>query len=412
MTIYADNSQAQAILDSASKRGLAADKLTDALKSLAIETPSWAFADGGTRFGKFYQPGAATTIEEKLSDAAIVNRLTGICPTVAVHVLWDFPNGADKKIAKYAEKLGVRIGAINPNVFQDQAYKFGSLTNKSDKIRRQAIKHCIDSVKIAKSLGSSILSIWLADGTNFPGQEDVIDRRTRLMESLAEIYKAMFPGLTMVLEYKPFEPASYYTDIADWGMSFVLCRHLGRQAKVLVDIGHHYLAQNIEQIVAWLIEEDMLGGFHFNDRKYADDDLTTASIDPYQMFRIFNEIVTASQIRNKNPKIAYMVDQSHTLKPKIEEMIQTVDTIHQIYAKALLVDRKALRDAQAKSDIVRAEEILRDAYLTDTRPLIGYIRSSMGLNPDALAAYRESGYQLKIEKERGGKKSRTGDTYA
>ncbi len=411
MSNYDDKAQAEKILSQAKDRGLSVETILSDLKNLHIETPSWAFADSGTRFGKFYQNSAASTIEEKISDAAMVHKVCGICPTVAVHVLWDFPKGADPKIVKYAEKLGVKIGAINPNVFQDQCYKFGSLTNKDEKIRKQAIKHCIDSGKLAKKLKSDVLSIWLADGTNFPGQEDVIDRRNRLIDSLQQIHAAMFDGLTLVLEYKPFEPASYYTDIADWGMSYLLCKKAGNKAKVLVDIGHHYTSQNIEQLVAWLIEEDMLGGFHFNDRKYADDDLTTGSIDPYQMFRIFNEIVNARMVRGKNPKIAYMVDESHTIKLKIEEMIQSVDMIHQIYAKALLVDRKALRAAQAKSDIVKAEETLRDAYLTDTRPLIGYVRQQMGIEPDALEAYRASGYQAKIEKERGGRK-KSSDSYA
>jgi L-rhamnose isomerase/sugar isomerase len=411
MNAYDNKAQAQAILDKAQSRGISAEKIVDELKSLHIEVPSWAFAETGTRFGKFYQKGSAATIEEKIADAAMVNKLTGICPTVAVHVLWDFPKGANSKLVKYAEKLGVKIGAINPNVFQDQNYKFGSLTNKDEKIRQQAIKHCLDSVKLGKALGSKVLSMWLADGTNFPGQEDVIDRRNRLADSLKQIHKAMPKDMTMVVEYKPFEPASYFTDIADWGMSYLLSKKAGSQAKVLVDIGHHYTSQNIEQIVAWLIEENMLGGFHFNDRRYADDDLTTGSIDPYQMFRIFHEIITAKQIRHKNPPIAYMVDESHGIKPKLEEMIQSVDTIHQSYAKALLVDRKTLRDAQAKSDVIKSEETLRDGYLTDTRPLIGYVRSLLGLEPDALEAYRKSGYQTKIEKERGGRK-KGGDGYA
>jgi len=411
MNAYSSKSAAKAILDQASKRGKSVRNIVNELKTLHIETPSWAYADTGTRFGKFFQASAASTIEEKIADAAMVNKLTGICPTVAVHVLWDFPNGADPKLVKYAKNLGVSIGAINPNIFQDQCYKFGSLTNKDEKIRKRAIQHCVDSVKLAKSLKSSVLSLWLADGTNFPGQEDIAERRTRLMDSLKQIHKAMFKGLSMVIEYKPFEPASYMTDIADWGMSLLLAKHAGPQAKVLVDIGHHYTSQNIEQIVAWLIEENMLGGFHFNDRRYADDDLTTASIDPYQMFRIFNEIVAAREIRNKKPNIAYMVDESHGIKPKIEEMIQSVDNIHQAYAKALLVDRKALKAAQKKSDVVLAEQILRDAFLTDTRPLIGYVRSEMGLEPDALEAYRKSGYQAKIEKERGGR-AKASDGYA
>ena len=411
MNAYENKTQAQTILDKAQACGISAEKIIDELKSLHIEVPSWAFAETGTRFGKFYQKGAAATIEEKIADAAMVHKLTGICPSVAVHVLRDFPKGANAKVVKYAEKLGVRIGAINPNIFQDQNYKFGSLTNKDEKIRQQAIKHCLESIRIAKDVGSKVLSIWLADGTNFPGQEDVIDRRNRLADSLKQIHKAMPKDMMMAIEYKPFEPASYFTDVADWGMSYLLSKKAGPQAKVLVDIGHHYTSQNIEQIVAWLIEENMLGGFHFNDRRYADDDLTTGSIDPYQMFRIFHEIITAKQVRRKNPAIAYMVDESHGIKPKLEEMIQSIDTIHQSYAKALLVDRKTLRDAQAQNDVIRAEETLRDAYLTDTRPLIGYVRSSMGLEPDALEAYRKSGYQKKIEKERGGRK-KGGDGYA
>jgi L-rhamnose isomerase / sugar isomerase len=403
MSTYGNRDAAKSILNQAERRGLSAENILWDLKALPIETPSWAYADSGTRFGKFVQKGSASTIEEKLADAAMVNQLTGICPTVAVHVLWDFPKGADAKLVKYAEKLGVKIGAINPNVFQDQCYKFGSLTNKDEKIRKAAIRHCVDSVKLAKTLNSTVLSVWLADGTNFPGQEDIADRRERLMDSLRQIYKALFKGLTMVIEYKPFEPASYMTDIGDWGMSYLLARQCGPQAKVLVDIGHHFLGQNIEQIVCWLIEEDMLGGFHFNDHKYADDDLTTASIDPYQLFRIFNEIVQARVVRGKNPKIAYMVDECHGIKPMVEEMIQSVDHIHQIYAKALLVDRKALKGAQSRSEVIKAEEILRDAFFTDTRPLIGYARSEMGIEPDALEAYRASGYQARIDKERGGK---------
>ncbi len=400
MNIYEDASTARQILESAEKDGLNASLIIDELKNLSIETPSWGYANTGTRFGKFLQAGAARTIEEKLSDAGIVHKMTGICPTVAVHVLWDFPKGYDEQVVTFAQKAGVNIGAINPNVFQEQCYKFGSLTNNNEQIRRKAIEHIIDSIKLAKDVNSNVISLWLADGTNYPGQDDISARRLRLIESLKEIHSNLSSEMAMLIEYKPFEPATYHTDIADWGMAMLLARHAGKQAKVLVDIGHHYLAQNIEQIVAWLIDEDMLGGFHFNDRRYADDDLTTASIDPYQMFRIFHEIISAKQLRGKAPKIAYMIDQSHNLKPKIEAMIQTVDTIHQIYAKALLVNRKELQDAQANNDIVKAEEILRDAYLTDTRPIIGYVREETGRQADAIEAYRNSGYQEKIEKER------------
>ena len=230
MNAYENKTQAQAILDKAQACGISAEKIIDELKSLHIEVPSWAFAETGTRFGKFYQKGAAATIEEKIADAAMVHKLTGICPSVAVHVLWDFPKGANAKVVKYAEKLGVRIGAINPNIFQDQNYKFGSLTNKDEKIRQQAIKHCLESIRIAKDVGSKVLSIWLADGTNFPGQEDVIDRRNRLADSLKQIHKAMPKDMMMAIEYKPFEPASYFTDVADWGMELGSALEKGRPA--------------------------------------------------------------------------------------------------------------------------------------------------------------------------------------
>jgi L-rhamnose isomerase/sugar isomerase len=388
------------LLDAAQAYGLDAPKLIDRLKSLAVETPSWGYADTGTRFGKFHQPAAARTIHEKLDDAAHVHRLTGICPSVAVHVLWDFPKGADEGIVAYAEKAGVRVGSINPNVFQDQCYKYGSFGNRDPEVRRKAIQHCLDSIAIGKAVGSDLLSLWFADGTNYPGQDSIRARKHRFTEGLRELHAAMPKSMTMLVEYKPFEPAFYHTDIADWGMALLLAKAAGPQAKVLVDTGHHYAAQNIEQIVAWLIDEDMLGGFHFNDRRYADDDLTLGSIDPYQVFRIFNEIVDAEAERGKPLDIAYMIDQSHNLKPKIEAMIQTVTTCHELFAKALLVDRKQLLDARANDDVVAAEEVLRDAYATDTRPLIAYVREQMGIEPDALAAHRAAGYEERVARER------------
>ena len=388
------------ILDTIAKTGQEPGNVIRRLKSFCVETPSWGYADTGTRFGKFFQPAAARTIEEKIDDAAHVHKLTGICGSVAVHVLWDFPNGFDPALVQYAESRGVKIGAINPNLFQSQIYKYGSLGNRNPETRRAAIQHCLDSVEIGKQTRSEYLSLWFADGTNYPGQDDIRQRKHRFTEGLREIHAAMPPWMTMLVEYKPFEPAFYHTDIADWGMALLLAKAAGPQAKVLVDTGHHYQAQNIEQIVAWLIDENMLGGFHFNDRRYADDDLTTGSIDPYQVFRIFNEIVGAEYERGQELKIAYMVDQSHNLKPKIEAMIQTVTTIHELFAKALLVDRVKLRDAQAREDIVGAEEVLRQAFFTDTRPLIGYIRNEMGIEADAIAAHRASGYEARVAKER------------
>lgn len=384
-------------------------EVTERLKALAIETPSWGYADTGTRFGKFHQPAAARTIHEKIDDAAHVHKLTGICPSVAVHVLWDFPEGFDEKLVGYTQHAGVRIGSINPNVFQDQCYKYGSFGNRDPESRRRAVQHCLDSVELGRKAQSDLLSLWFADGTNYPGQDSIRARKTRFTECLQEVHAAMPPSMTMLVEYKPFEPAFYHTDIADWGMAYLLARAAGPQAKVLVDTGHHYAAQNIEQIVAWLIDEDMLGGFHFNDRRYADDDLTLGSIDPYQIFRIFHEIVSAEEERGKRLNIAYMVDQSHNLKPKIEAMIQTVTMAHELYAKALLVDLAKLRDAQAADDLVRAEETLRGAFLTDTRPLIALVRQEMGIEPDALAAHRTSGYEARAAKERTEKHGTPGD---
>jgi L-rhamnose isomerase / sugar isomerase len=394
---------AQRILDRVEAQGRDPEKLMKRLMSLKIETPSWGYADTGTRFGKFFQAAAARSIEEKLDDAAHVHKLTGICPSVAVHVLWDFPTGFDKKVVDYAKKAGVRIGAINPNVFQDQCYKWGSFGNRDPKVRKKAVDHCIDSVKIGKDAKSEYLSLWFADGTNYPGQDDIRSRKQRFADCLKQVYKAMPKNMTMLVEYKPFEPAFYHTDIADWGMAFLLAKSVGPQAKVLVDTGHHYLSQNIEQIVAWLIDENMLGGFHFNDRRYADDDLTLGSIDPYQVFRIFNEIVAAEDERGKPIDIAYMVDQSHNLKPKIEAMIQTVTLGHELYAKALLVDRKKLKAAQAKDDLVASEETLKEAFYTNTKALIALGREKQGIEADALAAHRASKYEARVAKERTAK---------
>ena len=390
-----------------------ADALLDRIGALAIELPSWGFADTGTRFGKFHQPAAARTIEEKIDDAALVHKLTGQCPSVAVHVLWDFPDGFDPALMDYAARAGVTIGAINPNVFQDQIYKYGSFASHDAKAREQAVQHCLDCVALARQTGSEYISLWFADGINYPGQDDLVARKHRMAEGLATVHAALDPGMTMLVEYKPFEPAFYATDIADWGMSYLLAKQAGPQAKVLVDTGHHYLSQNIEQIVAWLIDEGMLGGFHFNDRRYADDDLTLGSIDPYQVFRIFNEIAAAEHRLGKPLDIAYMVDQSHNLKGKIEAMIQTVDMAVVQWARALLVDREALAKAQSAGDVVAAENVLRDAFATDVRPLVGMVRQRQGLAPDALAAFRASGYAATVAREREARHgSGAGGSYA
>ncbi len=375
----------------------------EALDSFQIEIPSWGFANTGTRFGKFLQPAAASTLEEKFSDAGQVHKLTGATPTLALHVLWDLPRGtADAEaIAGLESKYGVSPGSINPNLFQDQEFKFGSLCNPSAEIRERAIQHMLDSAAIAGHLGSRDVSLWLPDGSNYPGTQSIRKRIEWLEEALARTHGALGPNQRLLIEYKPFEPAFYHTDIADWGMASHLAAKAGPQARVLVDTGHHYAAQNIEQIVAWLLHTGMLGGFHFNDRRYADDDLTLGSIDPYQIFRIFHEIHLAGQ--EELAEIAFMIDQSHNLKGKVEAMVQTVATAQELWLKAALVDRERLAELQQSTEIVAAEELFRGAFWFDVRPLVKQWRQARGLPEDPIAALAESGYVQRISAERGGK---------
>jgi len=370
-----------------------ADLIISRLERFTIEVPSWGFADTGTRFGKYLQESAAVDLEDKLTDAGTVHKYTGVTPTVAVHVLWDFPGGFDPAVVRLAKKCGVRIGSINPNLFEDQCYKYGSITNSDPNIRKKAVGHMLESVQIGIKTKSRYLSLWFADGANFPGQADIRRRKAWTQQALKKVHDSMPPGMTMLLEYKPFEPAAYFTDVFDWGSSLLLSKHAGGQAKVLVDIGHHLPGCNIEQIIAWLIDERMLGGFHFNDRKYADDDLTVGSIDPYQAFRIFNEIAAWERQANKKLDIAYMIDQSHNIKPKVQEMIQTVCSIQALFAKALCVDHQALAGAQARQDTVAGEEILRSAFFADVGGLLKEVRRRLGVPADPLGAYRESGYE-------------------
>ena len=375
------------------------------LDAFAIEVPSWGFADTGTRFGKFPQAAAASTIEEKIEDAARVQALTGACPTMAVHVLWDFKPDADPRaVAQMAEQHGIRIGSINPNLFQNPEYKFGSCCSPDPAARQMATAHVLDSIKIGEATDSSLLSLWLADGINYPGQDDLIARKQRLESALMDWHDAMPQSMTMLCEYKPFEPAFYATDIADWGMASHLARKAGPRAKVLVDTGHHLPGANIEQIVAWLLDEELLGGFHFNDRKYADDDLTLGSIDPYAVFRIFHEIRNAAARGVDVGQIAYMIDQSHNLKPKMEAMIQSVVTAQELYLKACLVDREQLADYQKKRDIVGAEECLRGAFFADVSPILRAWREENGLPVDPLAEYRGSDYADERARERSARR--------
>ena len=373
-------------------------RIVDALQRFAVELPSWGFANTGTRFGKFLQPAAAVTIEEKFSDAGHVHALTGACPTLALHVLWDVPDGAGgaAEIDRLSALYGVRPGSINPNLFQDQQYKFGSFGNPEAAVRAAARQHVVDSIALARVLRCRDVSLWFADGSNYPGTANIRQRRAWFVENLRASHAALGPDQRLLVEYKPFEPAFYHTDIADWGMALLLARAAGPQARVLVDTGHHYLSQNVEQIVAWLLAEGLLGGFHFNDRRYADDDLTLGSIDPYQVFRIFHEIQLFEHETGGPADIAYMIDQSHNLKGKIEAMIQTVAMAQALYAKAALVDYDRLLRAQRQADLVRAEECLQDAFATDVRPAIRDWRAARGLPADPLEAFREGGYLQKI----------------
>jgi L-rhamnose isomerase / sugar isomerase len=373
-----------------------------ALDSFQIEIPSWGFANTGTRFGKFAQAAAATTIEEKFADAAEVNRLTGVTPTLALHVLWDLPDGLKDvpAVRELEGRFGIRAGSINPNLFQDQEYKFGSLCNPAAAIRERALDHVLDSIAIAKALAARDISLWLADGSNYPGTQSMRKRIGWLENALRTVHDHLGPRQRLLVEYKPFEPAFYHTDIADWGMASHLAHEAGPKARVLVDTGHHYLSQNIEQIVTWLLHTGMLGGFHFNDRRYADDDLTLGSIDPYQIFRIFHEIHCA-QSEGLPHAVAYMIDQSHNLKGKVEAMVQTVVTAQEIYLKAALVDRQRLAKLQQESDLVAAEELFRDAFWHDVRPAMRAWREARGLPADPLQALRESGYVERIARERG-----------
>lgn len=387
------------LADQLSARGVDVEAVKRALKAQRIETPSWGYADSGTRFKVFRQPGAARTTFEKLADAATVHRFTGVAPSVALHIPWDKVDDYED-LRAYADSLGIALGAINPNLFQDDAYKLGSLCHPDAAVRRQALEHMFECIEIAQTLGSNIISLWLADGTNYPGQDSFRARKHRLEEALRASYEAMPAPMRLLIEYKFFEPAFYHTDLADWGTALLMAQKLGDRAQVLVDLGHHPLGTNIEQIVAYLIDEGRLGGFHFNNKKFADDDLVVGAINPYELFLIFNELVAGEADPAVKMDVAYMIDQSLNVKPKVEAMIQSVINIQMAYAQALIVDRAALRAAQEAGNIIAGEEILLEAYRTDVRPLLAVVREEMGLNPDPLAAYRASGYYEQVCAER------------
>jgi L-rhamnose isomerase/sugar isomerase len=367
--------------------------LTDAFRDLVIETPSWGYADSGTRFGVFPQPGRPRDVFEKVDDAAEVHRLTGTAGAVALHFPWDAMDDYDALRAHISER-GLRVGAVNPNLFQDPDYKLGALTHPDAAVREKAVAHMLECLEIASALGASAQSLWLADGTNYPGQDDLRARRRRLYDCLAQVYAALPDDQELLIEYKFFEPAFYATDLADWGSALLTCLKLGERARVLVDLGHHAQGTNIEQIVAFLAEEGRLGGFHFNNRKYADDDLIVGSVNPFELFLIFVELAAGDEL----PRLT--IDQSHNIEAKVEAMVLSVVNLQEAYAKALLVDREALRAAQEAGDVLRGHGLLLDAYRNDVREPCAEARAALGGAADPIAALRESGYAARMAEQR------------
>ena len=374
--------------------------ISDQLTYQAIELPSWAFGNSGTRFKVFGSPGTPRTIQEKLADAAKVNELTGLAPKVALHIPWDKVEDYGT-LRDYAADLGVALGTVNSNTFQDDIYKFGSLTHVDDAVRRKAIDHHLECIEIMNQTGSRDLKIWLADGTNYAGQADLRGRQDRLADSLAEIYERIGPDQRLVLEYKFFEPAFYHTDVPDWGTSYVQCAALGERAVVCLDTGHHAPGTNIEFIAVQLLRLGKLGSFDFNSRYYADDDLIVGSADPFQLFRILYEVVRGGGY-GPDSDVAFMLDQCHNVEAKIPGQIRSVLNVQEMTARALLVDRDALVAAQEVNDVLGANGILMDAFYTDVRPALAEWREARDLPPDPMKAYAESGYQSKIESERAG----------
>ncbi len=366
----------------------------NALRAHRIETPSWAFGNTGTRFKVFPQPGVPRTPQEKVADAAQVHAFTGVAPSVAVHIPWDKVDDY-AGLAAYAKEHGIRIGTVNANVFQDNDYRLGSVANPDPRIRRKAVDHLMECVDIMDATGSADLKLWFADGTNYPGQDDITARQDRLAEALQAVYQRLAPVQRMLLEYKLFEPSFYTTDVPDWGTSLLHCVALGPQAAVVVDTGHHAPGVNIEFIVAILLRAGRLGGFDFNSRFYADDDLMVGAADPFQLFRILHEVVRADALRPE-AGVAFMLDQCHNIEPKIPAQIRSVMNVQEATAKALLIDTGALAAAQQAGDVLGANAVLMDAYNTDVRPLLAGLREEMGLDPDPVAAYLRSGYPEKI----------------
>jgi L-rhamnose isomerase/sugar isomerase len=372
----------------------------DALRQHQIELPSWAFGNSGTRFKVFAQPGVPRNPFEKADDAAQVHKYTGVAPSMAVHIPWDKVDDYEA-LAAHAKRNGIRIGTVNANVFQDDDYKLGSVCNPDPRVRAKGIAHLMECVDVMDATGSRDLKLWFADGTNYPGQDDISARQDRLAEALRAVYERLGDNQRMLLEYKLFEPSFYATDVPDWGTSLLHCQALGDRAQVVVDTGHHAPGVNIEFIVALLLKARRLGGFDFNSRFYADDDLMVGAADPFQLFRILHEVVKADALGEAGG-VAFMLDQCHNIEPKIPAQIRSVMNVQEATAKALLIDAEALKTAQLAGDVLGANAALMDAYNTDVRPLLAELREEMGLARDPYAAYLSSGYGEKISSERTG----------
>jgi L-rhamnose isomerase / sugar isomerase len=376
------------------------EAVTQVLRRQHIELPSWAFGNSGTRFKVFAQPDVPRDPFEKIADAAQVHRFTGVAPSVALHIPWDRVDDY-AVLAAAAKDSGIELGTINANVFQDDDYKLGSITNPDPRVRRKALDHLLECVDVMDQTGSRDLKLWFSDGTNYPGQDSIRARQDRLAEGLRAVYDRLGQGQRLILEYKLFEPAFYTTDVPDWGTSFAHCLQLGQRAKVCVDTGHHAPGTNIEFIVAFLLRAGKLGAFDFNSRFYADDDLMVGAADPFQLFRILFEVATGGGF-DEDTEIAFMLDQCHNIEPKIPGQIRSVMNVQEATAKALLVDAEALAGAQNSGDVLGANGVFMDAYNTDVRPLLAEVRTGLGLDPDPIGAYTGSGYGDRIVADRVG----------
>ena len=379
-------------------RGVSLQTIIKHVRALHIETPSWGYGNGGTRFKVFACPYAARTVEEKISDAGLVHRLTGACPSVALHIPWDEVEDW-QALADYADSHGIRLGTINPNLFQENDYRLGSVCHPQATVRAKAVAHIKECIEIARQLEVQAISVWLPDGTNYPGQDDIRNRRHRMIDSLSEAYRAMPDSMQMLIEYKLFEPAFYHTDLADWGASYTTALALGPQAKVLVDTGHHAPGTNIEYIVAYLLDLERLGGFHFNCRKYADDDLIVGSSHPFELFSIFHELINGHDLE-RAADVAYMLDQSHNIEDKIEAMLISIMNVQTAYARALCINRTQLTEAQQAGDVLGAHRLLHEAFETDVSPLLAAMREEDGRSVDPFRAYRETGEKARLMNER------------